>query len=304
MHPRVPGDPPAGDPRRQHAGSRVTGAGTLLSAEREPLVSDIDLDVDGDAPEALELVTAALEAAGAPKGSRVRLGESGPVPFGVTEGLAVYLNGTDLPGEVYASSDIDELIAALSGRPRQRGRHAVLVEGPARNGAVPVRPVRRPHGRADRRRPGPVPSRPALPRSSARTHTALQKLTCERDAPAGTLRPVGGQVSTFPAQVVPRQVGDLGLPQPNGPTAIWPVRSRCLQPGQQHGRRWPSSSSSWVRRMRRSRVTSCLASSTQQMNSLRAKGVMSFQASSDVALTISASRRSAGSLWTTPPGTL
>ena len=123
-------------------GSRVTGAGTLLSAEREPLVSDIDLDVDGDAPEALELVTAALEAAGAPKGSRVRLGESGPVPFGVTEGLAVYLNGTDLPGEVYASSDIDELIAALSGRPRQRGRHAVLVEGPARNGAVPVRPVR------------------------------------------------------------------------------------------------------------------------------------------------------------------
>ena len=54
-----------------------------------------------------------------------------------------------------------------------------------------------------------------------------------------------------------------------------PVRSRCLQPGQQQGRRWPSSSSSWVRRMRRSRVVACLASSTQQMNSLRAKGVMS-----------------------------
>jgi hypothetical protein len=54
-----------------------------------------------------------------------------------------------------------------------------------------------------------------------------------------------------------------------------PVRSRCLHPGQQHGRRWPSSSSSWVRRMRRSRVVCRLASSTQQMNSLRAKGVMS-----------------------------
>jgi hypothetical protein len=49
-------------------GSRVTGAGSLLSAEREPLVSDIDLDVDGDAPEALELVTAALEAAGGAQG--------------------------------------------------------------------------------------------------------------------------------------------------------------------------------------------------------------------------------------------
>jgi len=37
-----------------------------------------------------------------------------------------------------------------------------------------------------------------------------------------------------------------------------------------------------VRRMRRARVASCLASSTQQMNSLRARGVMSFQASSAV----------------------
>ena len=81
------------------------------------------------------------------------------------------------------------------------------------------------------------------------------------------------------------------------------ARSRCLQPGQQQGRRWPSSSSSWVRRMRRSRVISCLASSTQQMNSLRAKGVMSLQAASAVALAISALRRSTGSLCTTPPGT-
>jgi hypothetical protein len=75
-----------------------------------------------------------------------------------------------------------------------------------------------------------------------------------------------------------------------------PVGARCLRPGQQQGRRLPSSSSSWVRRMRRVRVISCLASSTQQMNSLRANGVMSFQAASAVALAISAVRRSAGSL--------
>src|SRR6185503_14561500 len=42
---------------------------------------------------------------------------------------------------------------------------------------------------------------------------------------------------------------------------------------------------------------------TQQMNSLRARGVMSFHASSAVVLAISALRRSAGSSWTTPPGT-
>jgi hypothetical protein len=55
--------------------------------------------------------------------------------------------------------------------------------------------------------------------------------------------------------------------------------------------------------MRRTRVTSCFASSTQQMNSLRARGVMSFQASSAVDLAISALRRSRGSWCTTPPGT-
>ncbi len=47
-------------------GSSITGAGTLLSAEREPLASDIDLDIEADAPQALELVTGTLEAAGTP----------------------------------------------------------------------------------------------------------------------------------------------------------------------------------------------------------------------------------------------
>ena len=65
----------------------------------------------------------------------------------------------------------------------------------------------------------------------------------------------------------------------------------------------PSSSSSRVRRIRRSRVFCCLASSTQQMNSLRASGVMSFHASSAMLLAVNASRRSTGSRCTTPPGT-
>jgi hypothetical protein len=94
-------------------GSEVTGGGTLLTAEHEPACCDIDLDIEGDGPQVLALVTAALERAGAPKGSVARLGEAEPVVFGVTEGLAVYLNGTDLPDEVYATGDVNDLIAAL-----------------------------------------------------------------------------------------------------------------------------------------------------------------------------------------------
>ena len=111
-------------------GSEVSGGGTLLSAEREPQVSDIDLDLEGDAREALGLVTAALEAAGAPKGSRVRLDEGDPVPFGVTEGLAIYLNGTDLPDEVYAGSDVNDLIAALRECLGAEGEMQSYWEGP------------------------------------------------------------------------------------------------------------------------------------------------------------------------------
>ena len=91
-------------------------------------------------------------------------------------------------------------------------------------------------------------------------------------------------------------------PRCNGISYARPFRSRWLQPGQQQGRRCPSSSSSWVRRIRRCRVTSCLASSTQQMNSFRARGVISLQAWRAVGLAIRALRRSPGSLCTTPPG--
>jgi hypothetical protein len=86
------------------------------------------------------------------------------------------------------------------------------------------------------------------------------------------------------------------------PRCYPPVRSRCAHPGQQQGRRWPCSSCSWVRRMRRSRVTCCFASSTQQMNSLRARGVMSLQAASATGLPRRAVPKSLGSACTTPPG--
>ncbi len=57
-----------------------------------------------------------------------------------------------------------------------------------------------------------------------------------------------------------------------------------------------------VRWMRRCRVASFFASSTQQMNSLRARGVMSHHACSAPGLASNASRKSAGSSCTTPPG--
>jgi hypothetical protein len=52
------------------------------------------------------------------------------VTFGGTEGLAVYLNGTDLPDEVYVTSDVNDLIAALLGRLGTEGDMQSWWEGP------------------------------------------------------------------------------------------------------------------------------------------------------------------------------
>ena len=54
--------------------------------------------------------------------------------------------------------------------------------------------------------------------------------------------------------------------------------------------------------MRRFLVASCFAEVTQQIHSLRASGVISTQTLLAVASNSIAFRKSAGSLWTVPPG--
>ena len=41
--------------------------------------------------------------------------------FGVTEGLALFLNGTDLPSAVYENSDINETLSGLSNAMAEKG---------------------------------------------------------------------------------------------------------------------------------------------------------------------------------------
>jgi hypothetical protein len=76
---------------------------------------------------------------------------------------------------------------------------------------------------------------------------------------------------------------------------------RCGQPGQQHGRRIPSSSSEHTLSTCSRLVSSFLTEMVQQIHSLRASGVMSSQAASTFASDAIAFRRSAGRLCTTPP---
>lgn len=97
-------------------GTEVTGGGTLTNEDGEPLSCDFEIDLALDRPEATELahgLVRVLEHLGAPRGSRLAVDGAEPVEFGATEGVGVYLNGTDLPDDVYANNDVNELIDQL-----------------------------------------------------------------------------------------------------------------------------------------------------------------------------------------------
>lgn len=93
----------------------VTGGGTQLSGdERGVDFCDIEMALSDTSEAALQSIIAALEELGAPKGSKLIVDASGAErPFGAAEGLALFLNGTDLPDEVYAQCDINHVIAEL-----------------------------------------------------------------------------------------------------------------------------------------------------------------------------------------------
>ena len=78
---------------------------------------------------------------------------------------------------------------------------------------------------------------------------------------------------------------------------------RCVQPSQQHGRRFPSSSSDRNRWMCWLLVSTFFGQSTQQIHSLRARGVRCSQAARAFGLAINTRLKSIGTVWTTPPAT-
>jgi hypothetical protein len=94
----------------------VTGGGQMLGPTGEIMYCGIDIDLF-DPQQAPAFICDVLRRRGAPKGSRLEYtlgGKKFAVPFGEAEGVAVYLNGTDLPPEVYESCNINTVIDTLN----------------------------------------------------------------------------------------------------------------------------------------------------------------------------------------------
>lgn len=97
---------------------KVTGGGTQLADEPDGIeFCDVEVECIDCSDHVTGSIVKALEKLGAPRGSRLLLdNDQKDIPFGKFEGLGLFLNGTDLPDEVYANSDVNEIISECGRR--------------------------------------------------------------------------------------------------------------------------------------------------------------------------------------------
>lgn len=90
----------------------VTGGGTMLADPPAGIAYvDLEIRVNDIGEGTLCQIAAALDKLGAPKGSKLIVEATGEeFAFGTYEGLGLFLNGTDLPKEVYETSDVNHVV--------------------------------------------------------------------------------------------------------------------------------------------------------------------------------------------------
>jgi hypothetical protein len=94
---------------------QVVGGGSQLSDDCGIEFVDIEIAL-ANLDETLDIVKSTLEKQGAPRGSQLRFTEKKKdrvIEFGLCECVAIFLDGTGLPDEVYESNDINELADQL-----------------------------------------------------------------------------------------------------------------------------------------------------------------------------------------------
>ena len=123
---------PLDDILQSSAMGEVTGGGTQLDSNGEIEYCNVEIDLNGIADESINQLISSLEKLGAPRGSTLLIdGGEKEVPFGKLEGLAVYLNGTDLPESTYRECDVNHVHSEFNRLLEGIGSVHSYWEGPA-----------------------------------------------------------------------------------------------------------------------------------------------------------------------------
>ncbi len=109
----------------------VSGGGTVLTESKEIKSCDIEIEVKSSTDDVISMIKDALESLGAPKGSKLIIEErEREVSLGISEGLALYLNGTDLDAKVYQECDSNYVFEELNRLLHGTGRVLSYWQGP------------------------------------------------------------------------------------------------------------------------------------------------------------------------------
>ena len=87
----------------------TSGGGTMMQKNGEVAFCDVQIDLNDNTKESMDKLFRVLEDIRLPKGSFLK-SENLDQPVGTLEGLALYLNGTELPEDVYKSCDINYVV--------------------------------------------------------------------------------------------------------------------------------------------------------------------------------------------------
>jgi len=110
----------------------VSGGGSTLAPSGEIESCDVELSMPDIGEQAIAKLMSALETVGTPKGSKVQFVSTDTHrECGWMEGMAVYLNGTDLPDSTYASCDSNFVYSEFNRLLEGQGRVLSHWQGPA-----------------------------------------------------------------------------------------------------------------------------------------------------------------------------
>ena len=115
----------------KHGVGEVAGGGTLQDETGEIEYCEIEIVAPEFNDNSISLIAGALQALGAPKGSHIE-SDAGDVlaEFGACEGMAVYLNGTELPSNVYQECDSNFVYSEFDRLVAPHGRVMSYWQGP------------------------------------------------------------------------------------------------------------------------------------------------------------------------------
>lgn len=113
---------------------QIAGGGSMLFPRSSEIAyCCVDIDIYS-ADQGIPLITETLSNAGAPKGSYLSYtdskGKTHTKTFGRTVGLAIYLNGIDLPKEVYSPCDVNYVISTIDELIEGFGSYQSYWQGP------------------------------------------------------------------------------------------------------------------------------------------------------------------------------